>query len=641
MIVTTRDQLDEVVEHLLQRDSFAFDVETVGDHALDPRRNEVTWISLATQGMGCAIPMGHPNGRLLEVIPGRTPTGKVSKNQKLATKVWSKPPAQLRPAEVFSALKPLLMSDRTKVGHNIKFDACSVAKYLGELPPAPFADTHVAAYLIKSTHRMVKGFPKPYALGAVVNRELGYAYDKTIGAKINDHGFWEVAKYSHLDARMDWLVWKELKQQLQRDKLTGLFRLEMDLLAVLCEMEMTGAPVDKVALEELWDDLTDEVERRKGVCFSALGRTDINLGSPQQLVQVLFAPKETGGLGLKPRKMTAGGKDGTKKQPSTDDEALEPYRNKVPFVKALLEYRETTKLLSTYVEPYLLGPVKQGKRFPPQMVNGRIHTSFNQMGAETGRFSSSDPNLQNVPAPYTEEGKKIRGLFVAPSSEDVLVAGDYSQIEPRVLASLSGEPAMMDPYLKDEGDFYTAIAAPFGLDRKAGKVLFLSVAYGVGPDALAARIGISPTRARQVLDDFDRQFPVAARYRRSVINEARRRRPCHVTTLMGRKRYLPELASIDRGARGRAERQAFNTVIQGTAADLIKLSMVKTHRALADKVPAARLILTVHDELVATSPRKEADLALEVMREAMEGINKLRVPLVVDIKIVDRWSEAK
>ena len=641
MIVTTRDQLAEVVEHFLDRDSFAFDVETVGDHALDPRRNEVTWLSLATQGMGCAIPMGHPNGRLLEVVPGRTPTGKVSKNAKLATKVWSKPPEQLRPAEVFDALKPLLLSDRVKVGHNVKFDACSVAKYLGELPPAPFADTHVAAYLIKSTHRMVKGYPKPYALGAVVNRELGYSYDKSIGANINDHAFHEVAKYSHLDARMTWLVWRELREQLKRDRLTGLFRLEMDLLAVLNEMEMTGAPIDKEALEELWDDLTDEVERRKGECFRTLGRVDVNLGSPQQLVQILFGKKDDGGLGLKPRKMTAGGKTGANPQPSTDDEALEPYRAKVPFVKALLEYRETTKLLSTYVEPYLLGPVKQGKRLPPQMVDGRIHTSFNQCGAETGRFSSSNPNLQNVPAPHTEEGRKIRGLFVAPSDDDVLVVGDYSQIEPRVLASLSGEPVLMNAYIKAEGDFYTAIAAPFGLDRKAGKQLFLSVAYGVGPDSLAPRIGITPTRARQVLDDFDKQFPVAAKFRRSVINDARKRRPCHVTTLMGRKRYLPELASSDMGARRRAERQAFNTLIQGSAADLIKLSMVKTHAALKAEVPAARLILTVHDELAATAPRSQGELALEVMREAMEGINKLRVPLVVDIKVVNRWSEAK
>ena len=222
------------------------------------------------------------------------------------------------------------------------------------------------------------------------------------------------------------------------------------------------------------------------------------------------------------------------------------------------------------------------------LVDGKIHASFNAMGAETGRFSSSNPNLQNVPRPGTEKGTKIRGLFYAPEGE-LLVVADYSQVEPRIYAGLSRDPAMMRAYLDADGDFYTLIAEPFGLNRNAGKKMFLSVAYGIGPDKLAADTGIKPTSAKQILDDFDRQFPVAGEYKRRVIRECRRRKPPYVETLLGRRRYLPTIFAQDFGVKMRAERQAFNTVIQGGAADVNKLAMIEIHaRPCWSSTPAAR-----------------------------------------------------
>jgi DNA polymerase-1 len=270
------------------------------------------------------------------------------------------------------------------------------------------------------------------------------------------------------------------------------------------------------------------------------------------------------------------------------------------------------------------------------LINSRIHCDFVQHGAETGRFSSRNPNLQNVPAPHTPHGKAIRNLFYAPEGYKLVVA-DYSQIEPRVIASFSEDPIMVNNYLEGK-DIYTTVGETMGVDRKAGKILVLSMAYGVGPDKIAKQIGCSVTEARDLLTRFNREFPSVAKYKSKVLAVTKNRRPTFVNTITGRRRYLPEILSSDQGMRASAERQAFNTRIQGTAADIIKIAMVRAHNLIPE---GAKMILTVHDEIVTLTPDHLAEETAEAIREAMEGIDVLKVPLIADVKTVQRWGEAK
>lgn len=251
--------------------------------------------------------------------------------------------------------------------------------------------------------------------------------------------------------------------------------------------------------------------------------------------------------------------------------------------------------------------------------------------------NSRNPNMQNVPNPRSANGRAIRNLFVAPPQEKQIVA-DYSQIEPRVTASLTRDPVMLNAYATGQ-DIYSALAEPFGVDRSGGKVLMLSMMYGVGPETVAAQLGVPLRRAERLLEDFSQEFHKVVQYKSQVVRDARSRRPePYVNTLLGRRRYLPDLMSSSKGFRMRAERQAFNCVIQGTAADIMKLAMIRA----AAMIPAqARLILTVHDEMVTTTPKHCADETAAAIREAMEGVKAIDIPLVADIKVVNKWGEAK
>jgi DNA polymerase-1 len=377
------------------------------------------------------------------------------------------------------------------------------------------------------------------------------------------------------------------------------------------------------------------------------------MNSVPEKQEILFTPRKDGGRGLKPKTMTPAGQKRmdtdsnykpTYRDYSVSEPALSVFRGKDSLVDQLLTYSDLNKLMTTYVIPYLGGDITRtlaGKTKittkESLMYKGRIHTDFVQYGADTGRFSSRNPNLQNVPAPHTANGKAIRNLFVAPEGHKLVVA-DYSQIEPRVIASFSNDRVMVDAYKNGE-DIYTTIGNTMGVDRKAGKVLVLALAYGVGPDKIAREIGCSLTEARDLLDNFGKKFPAIARYKRQVISDCRRQTPIpYVTTLLKRRRYLPDLRAKDQWTRAKAERQAFNTMIQGSAADLIKVAMV---RAQAMIPVESSLILTVHDELVTITPDHLAEETMEAIRGAMEGINVLSIPLIADITLVSRWGEAK
>jgi len=268
------------------------------------------------------------------------------------------------------------------------------------------------------------------------------------------------------------------------------------------------------------------------------------------------------------------------------------------------------------------------------LINGRIYGDFVQWGAETGRFSSRNPNLQNIPNPRTAHGKSIRNLFAAPEGYKLVVA-DYSQIEPRIIASMSKDPIMLKNYLEG-GDIYTTVGDTMGVDRAAGKVLVLAMAYGVGPDKISRQIGCTLDAAKKLLNDFGVKFPSISDYRYKVIGVTRNKG--YIATIMNRKRFLPDITSKVPAFRSSAERQAFNTRIQGSAADIIKLAMIRAHQMIPE---GSKLILTVHDELVTLTPDSLVEQTQAAIREAMEGINILDVPLIADMTVVQRWGDAK
>jgi DNA polymerase I-like protein with 3'-5' exonuclease and polymerase domains len=656
-IITTQEQLTEMVAAYMQADAFVFDVETVGDHRGDPRQNIITWIALATENRVDVIPMGHPNGeyvrteypllpsaqdRIIKGLPIRA--SDYSKDEKKATKIFTEAPEQLTKGEVFKGLKPLFESDKVKIGHNLKFDLQSVTKYLGKLPAQPYACTLNAAFIINTQDRMNLG------LDDCLKREFDYHMVKGVGKEVEVYSFDEVATYAALDAEWTWKLWVKYSDQLDKDNLRGVFNLEMDVLDVICNMELRGADIDVSALATLKADLELQLETTKATIYRLAGKA-FNINSVPEKQKLLFSKSSEGGRGLRPKVLTpAGEKRMEAGNPSTvsdysvSEPALKMFAGKDALVDALLNYSDLNKLLTTYVIPYMGGDITRtllGKSKTVAkkslLLDGRIHTDFVQYGAETGRFSSRNPNLQNIPNPRTINGKAIRNLFTAPEGHKLIVA-DYSQIEPRVLASFSGDRILCGSYM-DGTDIYVTIGNTVGVDRSAAKTLVLAMMYGVGPDKIAESIGVSVAEARNLLDSFLHKFPSVAKYKKQVVAESRRRGPVpYALTYMKRRRYLPELRSQVMWQRSRAERQAFNTVIQGSSADLIKLAMIRAHKMIPDE---ASLTLTIHDELVTVTPDYLAEETEAAIREAMEGIKALSIPMIADVKTVTRWGEAK
>ncbi|MFN8544022.1 MAG: DNA polymerase I [Candidatus Binatia bacterium] len=411
-----------------------------------------------------------------------------------------------------------------------------------------------------------------------------------------------------------------LVARLREHDMERLFRdLEMPLAAVLAEMELAGITVDVRRLEALSVEFGQGMERLLAEIHDLAGGP-FNVGSPPQLRTVLFEK-----LGLSTRGVRRG-KTGL----STDVDVLTRLAAEHPLPARILEYRQLAKLKSTYVDALqaLVDP-----------ATGRVHTSFNQTVAATGRLSSSDPNLQNIPI-RTEEGRRIRAAFVAaPGCR--LVSADYSQIELRVLAHLSEDPALIDAFCRDE-DIHARTAAdvfgqlPAAEGRRLAKVINYGILYGMGPARAARELGVPQAQAEEYIRGYFARFAGVRAFLDRTIAEARERG--YVTTVLGRRRYLPELAARDHAVRQFAERAATNTPIQGSAADLIKLAMLEVRRRLAGA--RARMLLQVHDELVLEAPDGEVEAAAVAVREAMEGVWPLRVPLRVDVRSGSNWAEA-
>jgi len=418
-------------------------------------------------------------------------------------------------------------------------------------------------------------------------------------------------------------LWRIMQDRMREEKrLLWLYaELERPLSAVLGRMEHRGVRLDVDYLHALSEMLAAEVERVQAEIFRLVGHP-FNLNSRDQLEKVLYDE-----LGLPPLKRTA--KTGKR---STSAAALEALRDRHPVVDLILKYRELTKLKGTYVDPL------------PRLVHprtGRVHTRFHQTGTATGRLSSSDPNLQNIPV-RGEWGARIRRAFVAGEGMRLVVA-DYSQIELRVLAHLSGDENLIRIFQEGK-DVHAATAAwIFGTEavdgemRRAAKTVNFGVLYGMGPHSLAQTLAIEYDKAADFIARYFASFPRVRAFFDRLLEEARAKG--YVETLFGRRRFVPELTSKNRRAREAAERVAINMPIQGTAADLIKLAMVKLDARLGEV--GAHLLLQVHDELVLEAPKERAQEAARLVKEVMEGVWPLKVPLVAEVAVGDNWLEAK
>ena len=400
-----------------------------------------------------------------------------------------------------------------------------------------------------------------------------------------------------------------------------LYEVEMPLAAVLCDMEMRGVRVDCAGIAEYGEQLDAAAITLETMIHAAAGCA-FNINSPKQLGEVLFE-----------KLMLPFGKK-TKTGYSTSADVLEKLRKYHPIIDDILDYRQVTKLKSTYVDGLLR--VADGE--------GRVHTTFKQTGTATGRLSSTEPNLQNIPI-RTEMGRQFRKYFVASNQDTVLIDADYSQIELRVLAHISGDQNMIDGFLH-EADIHSSTACRiFGVTpdqvtiemRKKAKAVNFGILYGMGEFSLSEDLKISIAKAKEYIQNYLHSYPSIEKYLTDVVESAKK--DGYVTTMLGRRRNIPELSAQNKNIKNFGERIAMNSPIQGSSADIIKIAMVNVDKKLRESGTGAKLILQVHDELLVESPRESAAEVLEILRTEMENAVKLSVPLEVDAKIGGTWFE--
>jgi DNA polymerase-1 len=528
------------------------------------------------------------------------------------------------------ALKAVLEDEAVeKVGHDLKFDVLTLARCGVTLRGLAF-DSMLASYLLDATR-------STHPLEAVALEHLGFKAltEEDVfgrGAKALEPS--DLPPAALLDfagerADLAWQLAERLAPALAAERLERVDRdLELPLIPVLAAIERAGVKVDTGVLGRLSERLERELALASARIFEHAGES-FNINSPKQLSEVLFDKL----------KLPAGKRTGKSGVASTAVGVLEELAQAHELPRLVLEWRSVQKLKGTYIDAL------------PQLVNpatGRVHTCFNQAVAATGRLSSSDPNLQNIPI-RSELGREIRAAFVAEPGH-VLISADYSQIELRVLAHLSGDPALVDAFRRGEDIHDQTALRVFGADsgldpherRRRAKIINYALLYGKTAFTLAKDIGVSQQSAQAFIDAYFAGFPEVRRFIDRLLEEARKSGA--VTTMFGRRRLVPELTSQNGQIRAAAERVSVNMPIQGTAADILKRAMIVVHRMLEERRARggqARMILTVHDELLFEVPRNETDEVVALVREGMEGAVQLAVPLTVDVGVGGNWKEAK
>lgn len=590
-VIRERKDYDSLLGAMAMREAFCFDLET---DALDAKQAAIVGIAVCWEA-----------GRAHYVV-------------------W---PEKAAEAEAWlAALAPLLQSDRhVKVGHNLKFDL-GVLRWHGVRSEGPFFDTMLAHALIAPDKR--------HGMDELSEQYLGYSpvsIESLIGAKgkeqksVREVPEEELAEYAAEDADVTWQLMEVLKPILAKHRLEKVFNeVECPLLPVLVEMEYHGVRIDSKALAEYSKELETDIDRLRREVFQLAGE-EFNLNSPKQLGEVFFDRLH---LAAKPKKTRTG-------QYVTNEQVLETLAVHHPIARKVLEYREANKLQTTYVEalPAVIFP-----------KTGRLHTNYSQVVAATGRLASNNPNLQNIPI-RTDRGREIRRAFVADKGYQIFAA-DYSQIELRIMASLSGDQAMQEAFVS-ELDIHTATAAGIhGVDpddvteamRRSAKMVNFGIIYGISAFGLAQRLAIPRAEANRIIESYFAKYPGIRRYMGEVVEDARQKG--YVETMSGRRRYVPDLRSSNGAVRQGAERMTINTPIQGTAADMIKIAMARIHAWLMEQGTETKLLLQVHDELVFELCPEERDLVIPKITELMQNALPMDVPILVETGVAENWLDA-
>ncbi len=595
-IILSREDFDRELSRIEKAGLCALDLETT---SLSAVRAELVGVSLScAEGDACYVPVAH-----------RGPDA----------------PRQLATEVVVAGLRRLIEGGRVAIlGQNLKYDAIVLLHRHGLRLEPVGGDVMLASYVLDPGRNS-------HSLDSLTREFLGLTpltYEDVTGKGKNQIPFAEVpveraAAYSGEDADFALRLWNLLLPRVRTEGLEPLLReLELPLVPVLRDMELAGVRIDTERLREMGKELARDMQRIAERAYALAGH-EFNLNSPIQLRKILFEE-----LKLSPVRK---GKSGA----STDSEVLEALAASHELPAEILNHRQLAKLQSTYVDvlPQMLDP-----------ESGRLHTSFNQAVTATGRLSSSDPNLQNIPV-RTELGRRIRSAFVA-APGCALLSADYNQVELRILAHLSQDEAFCDAFRRGEDIHARTASAIFGADigavtseqRRQAKAVNFGIVYGQGAFNLARQLGVPRARAQQIIDQHHASYPRVWEWVAAMHEAARRDKA--VSTLFGRRRRLPDIDSPNPGVRANAERMAQNTPVQGTAADIIKRAMIDIHRELSARSLRSRMVLQVHDELLFEAPEDELGVLQTLVREKMEGAARLAVPLTVDIAWGKNWDEA-
>jgi len=592
-LVDSSEALHRLVERLRSVGTFSLDLETTHQ---EPMRASIVGFSFSpAKGEAFYIPVGH---------------------------LWGK---NLRLEEVKAKLGPILADERLKkVGQNIKYDKLVLENSGFTLKGICF-DTMVASYLLDPSSRQhnLDLLSLKYLNHRMIplSQLLGKGRGKISFDRVPIS---QAVAYSGEDADITLRLKEIFEPKLKSLELWPLFeKVEMPLLSVLCQMEKNGVAIDGELLGRMSSQLGEKLSSLAEEIYGLAG-CRFNINSHQQLSQVLFDR-----LGLQRLRRTKTGY-------STDVGVLEELAKDSQIARRLLDYRQLSKLKNTYVDAL------------PQLVNPeteRIHTSFNQTVTATGRLSSSDPNLQNIPI-KTELGRRIREAFIAGDQESVILSADYSQIELRIMAHLSEDKRLIEAFRQGEDIHRKTASLIFGLPlpqvtsqlRSRAKVVNFGIIYGMGPRGLSSRLDMPLQEAEEFIENYFATYPQVREYIESTIERAKR--DGYVTTLLNRRRYLPELREERSKERSFAQRTAINTPVQGSAADMIKLAMINIQRELWERELESKLIIQVHDELVLEVPRRELKEVAQLVKEKMETALSLKVPIKADIGWGKNWAQA-
>jgi len=595
--ILTQDRFDHWLEQLNQAELFAFDTETTSLNYIDA---EIVGVSFAIEaGKAAYVPLAHE---------------------------YPDVPEQLDRTSILNSLKPLLEDpNKQKLGQNLKYDANVLANYDIEVQGIKH-DTMLESYVFNSTatkHNM-DDLAKKYLAVETIH------YEDIAGKGAKQICFSEVpidqaGPYAAEDADITLKLHQTLSKKLnEKPLLQKLYKeIEVPLIPVLSRIERNGVLIDSPMLDQQSLELANHIIALEQHAHDLAGQV-FNLASPKQIQEILYDKQNLPVLKKTP-----------KGQPSTAESVLQELAIDYPLPKLILEYRSMSKLKSTYTD-----------KLPRQVNNktGRVHTSYHQAVAATGRLSCSDPNLQNIPI-RSLEGRKIRQAFIAPEGHK-LIAADYSQIELRIMAHLSADEGLMTAF-SNGIDIHSATAAEVfdvSVDlvttdlRRSAKAINFGLIYGMSAFGLAQQLGLSRKQAQSYIDLYFARYPGVKAYMDNIREQAKEQG--YVETLFGRRLYLPEINARNAARRQYAERTAINAPMQGTAADIIKIAMINTHEWLQDSQSASKMIMQVHDELVFEVPEQQVESFSNQIRDIMCSAAKLDVPLIVDIGVGNNWDEA-